>query len=528
MEATAVDGAPAPGEGPAVPALPRHVRVAVIGAGFAGLGMAIRLKQAGVEFALLERAEDVGGTWRDNTYPGAACDAPSHLYSFSFAPNPDWSRTFSEQREIHRYMRRCAAEHGVLPHTRFGHEVLDAAWDDSAELWRIATSRGSLTADVVISAMGAINEPSIPPIPGLESFQGTLFHSSRWDHGHELDGRRVAVIGTGASAAQFVPKIQPRVERLSLFQRTPPWILPRNDRAVTRLERSLFRSAPLAQRIVRGAIYWARETSVLGFSVDARLMALPERVARLHLRRQVSDPELRRKLTPDYRIGCKRIIISDDYYPALTQPNVDVVTDPIRAVRPRSIVTDDGVERPVDTIILGTGFRVADMPAAARLRGRDGLRLSDAWAGDPQAYLGTSVAGFPNLFLLIGPNTILGHTSMVFMIESQVAYVLDCLRTMEERGVGVVDVLPEAQRAYNRRLHDEMSRTVWTTGCASWYLNESGRNTTLWPGFTWRFRRMTRAFDLDDYLVGAPGVHGAGDRPDDGVRLGPAERELAA
>jgi cation diffusion facilitator CzcD-associated flavoprotein CzcO len=490
--------------------LPRHVRVAVIGTGFAGLGMAIRLKQAEVDFVVLERADDVGGTWRDNTYPGCACDAPSHLYSFSFAPNPDWSRTFSTQPEIRRYMRRCAEEHGVLPHIHFGHDVTEAAWDEADRVWRIDTSHGALTADVLVSAMGAINEPTRPQIPGLDSFEGKVFHSARWDHDHDLSGERVAVIGTGASAAQFIPKIQPLAAQVNVFQRTPAWILPRNDRRVSSFEQRLFRRAPITQRALRGAIYCARETYVLGFSIDQRLMKLAEGVALLHLRRQVSDPELRRKLRPRYRIGCKRIIVSDEYYPALDQPNVDVVTEAITAIGPNSVVTADGEEREVDTIILATGFRVADMPAASRVRGRAGVSLSELWDGDPNAYRGTTIAGFPNFFMLIGPNTILGHTSMVYMIESQVHYVLDCLAQMERRGAAVVDVLPEAQRAYNAKLEKQMGRTVWASGCASWYLNARGRNTTLWPGFTWRFRRTTRRFEPADHqLVPALAQHSA-------------------
>jgi cation diffusion facilitator CzcD-associated flavoprotein CzcO len=347
--------------------------------------------------------------------------------------------------------------------------------------------------------MGAINEPSIPPIPGLESFEGETFHSARWNHDHDLDGARVAVIGTGASAAQFVPAIQPRVRQLHLFQRTPAWILPRSDRLVTRLERLLFRALPITQKIARGAIYVGREFFVLGFAVNPRFMAIPEFVARAHLKRQVADPALRRKLSPSDRIGCKRIIISDEYYPALAQPNAEVVTDAIKEVRPRSIVTADGTEREIDTIVFGTGFRVADMPSARRIRGRGGVLLSELWNGSPQAYRGTTVAGFPNLFTLIGPNTVLSHTSMVFMIESQVNYVIDCLRTMDADGLATVEVRPEAQDAYNRQLERQMEGTVWSSGCMSWYLNAQGKNTTLWPGFTWRFRQQTRHFDAAAY-----------------------------
>jgi cation diffusion facilitator CzcD-associated flavoprotein CzcO len=476
--------------------------VAIVGTGFAGLGMAVRLKQAGIEdFVVLERADDIGGTWRDNTYPGCQCDVPSHLYSFSFLPNSEWSRTFSRQPEIWAYLRRCADDFHVTPHIRFAHELIEAAWDDERQEWRIQTSRGQLTAQVLVTGMGALSDPSVPQLEGLDGFRGTVFHSAAWDHDHDLSGERVAVIGTGASTIQFLPQIQPRVGRLHLYQRTPPWILPHPDRAVTSLEHRVYRRFPAAQRLARGAIYWGRETFVLGFR-NVRAMRLPGRIARSHLFRQVRDADLRAKLTPDYTIGCKRILISDDYYPALTQPNVEVVTAPIREVRASSIVDGDGVEREVDTIIFGTGFHVTDMSAGERIRGRGGALLADTWAGSPQAHRGTTIAAFPNLFMLVGPNTGLGHTSMVFMIESQVAYVMESLKFMERAGMATVEVRPEAQADFNERVQREMRGTVWTSGgCASWYLDRAGKNTTLWPGFTWRFRRQTRRFDPDEYVL---------------------------
>jgi cation diffusion facilitator CzcD-associated flavoprotein CzcO len=484
-----------------------HSRIAIVGTGFSGLGMAIRLKQAGIDdFVLLERAGDVGGTWRDNTYPGCQCDVPSHLYSFSFAPNPDWSRTYSRQEEIRDYLRDCARRFGIYPHVRFDHDVRTAAWDEDAECWRIETSQRRLSARLLIAAMGPLTEPQIPPIPGLDRFAGAMFHSARWDHGHDLRGERVAVIGTGASAIQFVPRIQPDVERLHVFQRTPPWIVPHTDRPIGRIERRLYRTLPLLQRLVRAGVYWGREWLVLGFVFTPRLMQLPEALARRHLGRQVRDPALRRKLTPDYTIGCKRILPSNDWYPAIVQPNVEIVTDGIREVTRDAIVTADGRERRVDTIILGTGFHVTDVPAAAHVRGRDGRLLSEVWRDGAECYLGTAVAGFPNLFFLIGPNTGLGHTSMVFMIESQLAYLMDCVRTMEARGLSTVEVRAEVQAAFNAEVQRRMRRTVWMTGgCASWYIAANGRNTTLWPDFTFRFRRRTRRFDPASYLARAAG-----------------------
>ncbi len=482
------------------------VEVIIVGSGFAGLGMAIRLKEMGIsDFVVLERADEVGGTWRDNTYPGAACDVPSHLYSFSFAPNPDWSSSFSPQGEIQDYLRRTADDFGVRPHLRFGTEVRHARWDEGRQRWHVETSTGSLEAQFLVSATGALSEPSLPALPGLETFSGTTFHSARWRHDHDLAGERVAVIGTGASAIQFVPQIQPRVGHLSVFQRTPPWIIPRWDRRFTRPERWLFRHVPVVQRLARTGIYWSREAYVFGFAFDPRLMKAAELVARAHLRRQVPDPELRARLTPDYTIGCKRILISNDYLPALTRPNVDLVTSGIAEVRERSIVTADGDERPVDTIIFGTGFHVTDMPVASRLVGRGGVLLADHWRDGAHAHRGTTTGGFPNLFMLVGPNTGLGHSSQVFMIESQIDYVADALGHAAARGAATVGVRPDAEAAWNERVQADMEGTVWTSGqCASWYLDASGRNTTLWPSFTFRFRRETRRFDPAAYRFGPP------------------------
>jgi cation diffusion facilitator CzcD-associated flavoprotein CzcO len=483
-------------------AWPRNARIAIVGTGFSGLGMAIRLKRAGIDdFVVLERADDVGGTWRENTYPGCQCDVPSHLYSFSFAPNPGWSRTFSRQPEIWDYLRDCAERFGVTPHIRFGHELREAAWDEEHQRWELDTSGGRLTAQVLVSGTGGLSEPSIPAIRGLEGFEGTVFHSAEWDHDHDLTGERVAVIGTGASAIQFVPLIQPQVGQLHLFQRTPPWIMPHSDRPVSNVERRAFRAAPFLQRLIRRGVYWSREALVLGLT-HSRRMKLLEAAARAHLRAQVRDPELRARLTPNYRLGCKRILVSNDYYPALSRPNVEVLTAGIREVRPRSIVTEDGTEREVDTIILGTGFHVTDTSAATHVRGRDGRTLAEVWDGSPQAYLGTTVASFPNFFLLLGPNTGLGHTSVVFMIEAQIAHVMKCVRAMEEKDLRAVEVRPEVQEAYNDDIQAQMHDSVWTTGgCASWYIDEAGRNSTLWPDFTWRFRKRARDFDESDYLV---------------------------
>jgi cation diffusion facilitator CzcD-associated flavoprotein CzcO len=479
-----------------------HTRVAIVGAGFAGLGMAIRLRQEGVDdFVVFEKNSDVGGTWWDNSYPGCQCDVPSHLYSFSFALNPEWSRTYSSQPEIWAYLRRCAEEFGVLSHVRFDTAVVDASWDADAGRWNVETPAGNWTADVLVAGNGALSEPSVPDVPGLEHFEGPAFHSARWDDAHELAGQRVAVIGTGASAIQIVPKIQPEVGQLHLFQRTPAWVLPHTDRPVTDVERAVYRRLPVAQRLVRALVYWSRELVAVGMTKRPSLLRPVRRMAERHLRKQVNDRELRRKLTPRYSPGCKRLLLSDDFYPSLNAGNVEVVTDAIREVRANSIVTDDGTEREVDAIVLATGFHVTDNPVMDRLRGRDGRSLAEAWrAGGAQAYLGTTVPGFPNLFLLAGPNTGIGHTSLVFMIESQIAYVLGALREIAARGATSVEVQREPFEEYNADVQRKMGRTVWNMGgCASWYLDAEGRNSTLWPDFTWRFRLRTRHFDAEHY-----------------------------
>ncbi|MGH2944165.1 MAG: flavin-containing monooxygenase [Solirubrobacteraceae bacterium] len=490
--------ASADGTSTAVP----HVRLAIVGTGFAGLGLAIRLKQAGIEdFVVIERAEDVGGTWQANTYPGCQCDVPSHLYSFSFAPNPAWSRTYSRQPEIWDYLRDLAERHELRPHIRFGHELTGATWVQERGHWRVETSRGAWTAQLVVDATGPLSHPAVPAVEGLDRFEGTLFHSADWDHDHDLSGERVAVIGTGASAIQFVPRIAERVQQLHVFQRTAPWILPHTDRPTTRLERRLYKALPFAQKAVRTAVYWSRESFLLGFIKDPRLMAGGEGLARAHLRRQVRDPELRRRLTPQFRLGCKRVLLSNDWYPALTRRNVELVTDAIRAVRGRTIVLADGSEREVDTIILGTGFHVTDPPSAQLVRGRDGRTLAERAAAGMQAYLGATITGLPNFFKLIGPNTGLGHNSMIFMIESQLRYVMDALRVMDEQRIATFEVRPEAMAAYNAQLQSKLPGTVWMSGCASWYLDAGGRNTTIWPDFTFRFRHRTRRFDTRAYAL---------------------------
>jgi cation diffusion facilitator CzcD-associated flavoprotein CzcO len=478
-----------------------HFRVAITGAGFSGLGMAIRLKQEGIEdFVVLERASDIGGTWRDNTYPGCQCDIPSVLYSYSFAPNPNWTRTYPLQAEIRDYLRRCAQDFGVTPFVRFDHEVLSCTWEEEDQRWRIETSRGDVTADVLVGGQGGLSNPSIPDIPGLDSFEGKVFHSARWDHEHDLTGERVAVIGTGASAIQFVPLIQPQVGRLALFQRTPSWVMPDPDRPVSERESNLFHRLPVTQKALRGLTYLVMEGTVLMTMVDRRLAKGLEGIARRHLARQVPDTRLRAKLTPSYTIGCKRITMSNTYYPALAQPNAEVVTEGIQEVRQGSIVTVDGTEREVDTLILATGFHVHDAPGFDRVRGRGGLTLGEAWKGSPRAYLGTAVAGFPNFFFLVGPNSAGGFNSIIFTSEAHINYAARAIKAMERNRIGSVEVRPEIYERFVLETDKRLRNSVWNEGgCTSWYLDQNGRNGVWWPGFMGSLWRRTRRFDLSEY-----------------------------
>ena len=489
----------------------------MIGTGFGGLGAGVRLKAAGIsDFVLLERADALGGTWRDNTYPGCACDVPSHLYSFSFAPNPDWSHSFSRQPEIRAYLDGVADRYQLRDHIRFASEVTDARWDPDRRNWQLVTTRGELAADVVIAATGALAEPRRPDIGGLDAFPGPVFHSARWDHDYDLAGKRVAVIGTGASAIQIVPEVQPEAKRLVLFQRTPAWVLPRNDRRISRLERWLFRTVPPAQRLARFFLYISHESYVVAFTKRPEMLKAVQNIAIRNMTRAISDPELRAKLTPQYVLGCKRVLLSNDYYPALAQPNVDVVASGLAHVDGNVLTADDGNAYTVDAIILATGFHAVDVPIAGRIRGTDGRSLAECWDGDMRALRGTTVAGFPNLCLVVGPNTGLAHSSMVHIIESQLSYIIDYLKALDLETVAGFDAQPDAQTRWCADIERRMGRTVWTTGgCESWYLNAAGRNPTLWPGSTIRFRRATRSIDRREYRsVGerSVGERSAGER----------------
>ncbi|MEU7628374.1 NAD(P)/FAD-dependent oxidoreductase [Nocardia sp. NPDC049220] len=480
----------------------RHVKTIIIGSGFAGLGLAIRLTEQGRrDYLVLERGGDVGGTWRDNTYPGAACDVPSQLYSYSFALNPNWSRSFSRQGEIQRYIQAVSQRYGVRDRHIFDCDVTSARWNNDRSVWEIESTQGSFTADTVVCAVGALCEPALPDIKGISEFEGEVFHSARWNHDADLTGKRVAVIGTGASAIQIVPAIAPEVDHLDIYQRTAPWLLPRYDRPYTTAERLAFQYVPGFQRMYRAGVYAARETQVLGLAKFPGLMRLFEMIAKGKLRHEIRDRELRAKVTPNFRIGCKRMLISNDYYPTLTRPHVDVVTDPIAEVRKNSIRTEDGTEREIDALIVATGFHVTDSPTYDTIVGRDGRTLSEVFDDSgQQGYKGSSIANFPNMFFLLGPNVGLGHSSMVYMIESQINYIADALATVDRMKLRTVEVRRDVQDAYNKDLQAKLAGSVWLTGgCSSWYLDKHGNNTTLWPDFTFEFRRMTKIFDVAAY-----------------------------
>ncbi|RKT85566.1 Predicted flavoprotein CzcO associated with the cation diffusion facilitator CzcD [Saccharopolyspora antimicrobica] len=479
--------------------------VVIVGTGFSGLGMAIKLKQAGIEdFIVLEKAADLGGTWRDNTYPGCACDVPSLMYSFSFEQNPNWSRMFARQGEISDYLQHCADKYRVRDHIHYGVEFSGAEYDEATQTWRVSTADGSeYVGKALVSGVGALHIPSYPELPGVQDFEGEVFHSAEWNHDFDLAGKRVAVIGTGASAIQFVPQIAKKVAKLHLFQRTPPWIQPKPDRPVPEALQRLFRRVPLVQRAARAALYWTLEARY--FAVfNKHLGKLSEHLSKRYIRKAVKDPEVRAAVTPDYSMGCKRILLSSDYYPALNRSNVDLVTSGVAEVRKNSVVTGDGQEHPVDAIIYGTGFHVTDAFDHLTIVGRDGRKLQDAWRNGMEAYLGVAVSGFPNLFFLLGPNTGLGHNSVVFMIESQLNYVLGALRGICRGKVAQLDVRQSVQDDFNSEIQSELGDAVWSAGgCRSWYLDENGVNRTIWPGFTWKYWLRTRKVDPADFEITA-------------------------
>ncbi len=480
------------------------VDVAIIGAGFAGVAMAAKLASRGIrDFVLIERADDVGGVWRDNTYPGAACDIRSDVYSLSFAPNPDWSRSYGTQSEILDYLRTTARKLGLYEHTMFEHEVERADWDAATQRWRITTSHGELSARVLVSGHGPLINPVWPAIEGLDTFTGPRFHTAQWDHSVDLAGKRVAVIGTGASAIQVVPEVAKVAGHLTVFQRNAPWIVPRADTPTSGLRRRAFRRFPALQRIARRLQFLRAEANFLGFRF-APVGSAAAQQSLAFLRKQVTDPSLRAKLTPTYRIGCKRILVTSSYYPALTRPNVTLETTEITAVDGSAIITADGARHEVDIIIGGTGFNATMPSIAARVHGVGGAALAEGWTPHTAALRGTAVAGFPNFFLINGPNTVLGHNSMIYIIESQVDYILQAL---DASSGGTIEATEAAQRKYNAELQRTLASSVWMIGgCSSYYVDAGGRNTVIWPHSAMAFRRAVRKLDVGEYTVAPAAV----------------------
>lgn len=479
-------------------------KVVIIGSGFSGLGLGYKLKELGIDdFVILERANDVGGVWNLNTYPGCNCDVPSHLYSFSFAPNPEWTSTYSPQPEIRAYLQACVDRFDLRANLRTGVDVTGAAWDEAEQRWAIQTSEGEWTAQILVSAVGPLTEPKLPDVPGIDRFRGKIMHSARWDNDYDLAGKRVASIGTGASAIQYVPRIADTVDELFVFQRSAPWIMPHDKRLITDEEREKFRRHPRAQRRERNKVYLSKEVLILGFVKRPKLMRLVEGLSRKHLERQVKDPQLRTLLTPDFTIGCKRIVPSNEWYPALQKPAVTLVPKALAEIRETSVVDSDGVAREVDTIIFGTGFHVSDIPFADRVRGRDGRSLAEVWQGSPRAYLGTAVPGFPNYFMFLGPNTGLGHSSMIYMIESQIEHVSRALRELDRGKSATIEVDQATHDSYNRMVDRKMATTVWELGgCTTFYQDVTGRNATLWPDWTFSFRRRAKRWKAGAYRLG--------------------------
>lgn len=491
-----------PSVAPDTTAPPVHTRALVIGTGFSGLGMAIELQQRGVDFLILEKADEVGGTWRDNSYPGCACDIPAHLYSFSFEPKADWTYMWSFQPEILDYLKGVADKHGLRRYIRFGAHVDRALWDDGEYRWHVYTKDGQeYVTQFLISGAGALHIPSIPDIDGLADFQGPAFHSAQWDHGVDLTGKRVAVVGTGASAIQIVPEIVDRVGQLQLYQRTPAWVLPRSNNAIPARLRTALATVPGTRALLRNGIYWFQEA--LGFAMTQRpeLLTLGEMAGRWNIRRQVRDRSLRERLTPRYRLGCKRVLFSDNYFRAIDQTKSELVTDRIVRITPNGIVTADGAERPVDVIVFATGFHVTDSYTYVDIKGPGGEDLVDRWNTEGvQAHRGITVADVPNLFFLLGPNTGLGHNSVVFMIESQIRYVGQAIAAVDSAGAQALAPTRAAQDAFNAELQDKLAGSVWNTGgCSSWYLDEHGKNRTLWSGMTWQYWLTTRSLKAAEY-----------------------------
>ncbi len=477
--------------------------IVIIGTGFSGMGMAMKLRAAGRDdFVVLEKAHDVGGTWRDNTYPGCECDIPSHMYSFSYELNADWSKSFSAQPEIYDYMRTVADEQGIRPYIDFGVEVTGATWDESRQRWTVRTASGDdYEARFVVAGVGGLHIPNVPEITGAETFAGPRFHSAQWDHSVDLTGKKVVVIGTGASAIQFVPIIAQDVASLTVFQRTPPWVLPKKDKPTPEWRKKLFATVPGAQRAYRDALYWTLEARAIAFNGHLNVLPFAEKIVKRHLEKSVPDPELRAKLTPDYRLGCKRVLQSNTYYPTFTRDNVELSTDGVREIVPEGVIDAHGVLHEADVVIYGTGFHVIDAFDYLDIKGRDGVDLASQFReGGVETYMGMMVNGFPNLAFMLGPNTALGHNSVVFMIEQQTKFVIRLLEEMDSLGAAAAEPTKQAQTAFNEEIQRLVEKGIWTQGgCTSWYLDSHGKNRTIWPKFTFQYWWETRKVNHPDF-----------------------------
>ncbi|MEU9888923.1 NAD(P)/FAD-dependent oxidoreductase [Sphaerisporangium sp. NPDC051011] len=481
-----------------------EVDVVIVGAGFAGLGLAIRLQRRSEQsFVVLERAGDVGGTWRDNTYPGVACDVPSHLYSYSFLPNPNWSRVYSPGSEILDYLRRAAENEGLTPHLRLDTEMTGAHWDSRRRRWVVETPRGIYRGRFLVVATGHLADERLPDVRGIEDFEGTIFHSARWNHEASLANRRVGVVGTGASAIQIVPSIVDVVSRLVLFQRSAPYVNPRRDRLYSDGERRMFARDPETRRALRADLFWTFEASYAARRKLEPYLSTAKRVALDHLHAQVSDPDLRRRLTPDYELGCKRVLVSNDYYPALTKPHVTVEDAALARLTPTEAVSAAGNAYELDCVILATGFEATEPRVAPLIRGADGRPLADHWMNGMRSLDSIAVPGFPNMFVLDGPNTGLGHNSVIFVIEAQIDYVLSALRFAALRGVGTIEPRRSAAIEYTEFLRRRSAGTVWLDGgCRNWYVDpRSGDLTVVWPDFAHAFRERNAVFAPERYVL---------------------------
>lgn len=477
------------------------VSTLIIGAGFAGLGTAIRLKQAGMQdFVILERSDRVGGTWRDNTYPGAACDIPSNLYSYSFAQNPNWSRSFSGSAEILGYIHHLVDHFELMPQIRFQQKVTAMQFYAETGLWKVSLEDGTFYhARTVVSAAGPLSNFSMPKITGIDDYKGKKIHSAAWDHDYDFVGKRVAVIGTGASAIQIIPELIKTAAHVKVFQRTPAWVVPRPDYKTPEWHKLVFRKLPVAQKALRQALFWTHESMALAVIWSSPLTAVAQMLASGHLKRQVPDRWLRRQLTPDFKLGCKRVLVSNDYYPALQQPNCKLITWPIVKITENGIQTMEGVEHLVDCIVFSTGYDVNKSGTPFDIIGLEGRDLNQEWARGAQAYKSINVSGYPNMFFTFGPNSGPGHNSALVYIESQISYTVQAIQTILSKNLKALDVKAEVQTQYNQDIQRRLAKTNWNSGCKSWYLTEDGFNAAMYPGFATQYANQMKQLNLSDY-----------------------------